>query len=329
MNPPVDPSTDIPRETREPKSTLYVFGSAVMAALVLGLTIFLLIRGFQWRAALADLRAEPGIEILSIERVGFFKKRLLGLRDPLAPSADSILRKHNIGAHTAEVILTEYHSLNTPYAIERERLEQSRLNELRQAVLTAVGEFAKTTTAKREEDLEKITQMLFQARFPEAMKTVDLEWKAHNWGAKGELYAPEHEAFVKEAPAYIVEGELKFDQLVNLTESRTSSIRQDIESADLFTVDLDGLYVHLDRMRRLVADYDAVCARSGLPRAKLQLEISVADLGSIADKIAAIKMGLTAPDGIAAERFLLDLAREQPAGQSPKAFLKLIPVPAP
>mgnify|MGYP003381387588 CR=1 FL=1 len=329
MNPPVDPSTEITREIREPKSTLYVFGSAVLAALILGLTIFLLVRGFQWRAALADLRAEPGIEILSIERVGFFKKRLLGLRDPLAPSADSILRKHNIGANTAEVILTEYHSLNTPYAIEREKLEQSRLNELREAVLTAVGEFAKTTTAKREEDLEKITRMLFQARFPEAMKTVDLEWKTGNWLVKGELYGPHHEAFVKESPAYIVEGDLNFDQLVNLTESRTSSIRRDIEATDLFTVDLDGLYVHIDRMRRLVADYDGVCAKSGLSLPKLQLEISVADLGSVADRIAAIRKGLTGPGGIAGDRFLLDLAREAPAGQSPKAFLKLVPVPAP
>ena len=82
-------------------------------------------------------------------------------------------------------------------------------------------------------------------------------------------------------------------------------------------------------MCRLVADYDEVCAKSNLPRAKLQLEISVADLGSSADRIAAIKKGLTVPGGIAAERFLLDLAREQPTGQSPKAFLKLIPVPAP
>jgi hypothetical protein len=66
---------ELPREkVPGPRSTLYIFGSAVMAALVLGITLFLLVRGFQWRGALADLRAEPGIEILSIERVGFFKR---------------------------------------------------------------------------------------------------------------------------------------------------------------------------------------------------------------------------------------------------------------
>lgn len=99
-----------------PRSTLYVLGASIMAALTLGLTFFLLVRGFQWRGALADLRAEPGIEILSVERAGFFKKRLLGLRDPLAPPADDFLRKHNLGPRAAELVLTEYHSLNTAYA---------------------------------------------------------------------------------------------------------------------------------------------------------------------------------------------------------------------
>ncbi|MBU6181075.1 MAG: hypothetical protein KGR69_15520, partial [Verrucomicrobia bacterium] len=171
------------KPVREPRSTLYVLGSATLAALILGLTFFLLVRGFQWRAALADLRAEPGIEILSVERAGFFRKRLLGLRDPLAPSAESILLKHNIGPHSAEVVLTEYHSFNTPYATQREEAAAARFEALRDSVLTAVGTFADAAMRKREEDLEKITRMLFEARFPEAMKTVDLEWKDGAWHA--------------------------------------------------------------------------------------------------------------------------------------------------
>jgi hypothetical protein len=318
---------EVPRDdVQEPRSTLYIFGSATMAALVLGLTLFLLVRGFQWRGALADLRAEPGIEILSIERVGFFKKRLLGLRDPLAPTAESILIKNNIGPNSAEVVLTEYHSLNTPYAISREKAEQSRFDDLRQSVLSAIGEFAATTSAKREADLERITQMLFQARFPEAMKTVDLEWKDGKWLAKGELYAPQHETFLAESPDYIVDGDLDFGGLVNLTESRTSSIRQDLESTDLFTVDLDGNYVHIDRMRRLVADYDLVCEESGLPQARLQLEITVADPATANERSEALKRGLTAPGGIAKNRFLFDLIVENPTATTPKAYLKLISV---
>lgn len=329
MNPPRESASDPAREAPESMSTLYVFFSAALAALILGMTIFLLVRGFQWRAALADLRAEPGIEILSVERVGFFKKRLLGLRDPLAPTAESILRKRNIGSNSAEVVLTEYHSLNTPYAIQREKSEAARFDELKNSLIAAVGEFAATTTAKREQDLEKITQMLFEARFPEAMKTVDLEWKEGAWWVKGELYAPEHKVFVAESPTYIVEGELKFDGLVNLTESRTSSIRQDIESTDLFTVDLDGNFVHLDRMRRLASDLDLVCRNSALPEYKFQLELLAADPVGIADRVTKLKEGLTGEDGIRKERFLADLARESPAGEAPKVFLKLIPVPLP
>ncbi len=313
--------------TREPRSTLYVLGSATMAALVLGLAIFLLVRGFQWRAALEALRAEPGIEILSVERDGFFRKRLLGLRDPLAPTAESILLKHNIGPHTAKVVLTEYHSLNTPYAKQREEAEAARSEGLRDAVLKAVGDFAETTARQREEDLEKITQMLFEARFPEAMKTVDLEWRDGNWYAKGELYAPEREVFVAEAPAYIVAGELDFGELVDLTEARTSALRQQIESPDLLSVDLDDQPVHLDRMVRLVADYDEVCERSGLPMPRFRLELSAADPAPSMERLAAIKARLTAPRAIAAGRFLDDLATAGDSGIGPRASLKLVPLP--
>lgn len=321
-----DPSPDTARKSGKSKSAPYVFASATIAAIILGLTIFLLIRGFQWRSALADLRAEPGIEILSVERAGFFKKRLLGLRDPLAPTAESILRKNNIAPHSVAVVLTEYHSLNTSYALEREKKEQARFDDLRQSVLMAVGKFAATTMAKRESDLVRITRMLFQARFPEAMKTVALDYEDGVWHAKGELYGPARKIFVEESPAFLVEGELKFDRLVNLTESRTSSIRADLASSNLFTVDLDGNYVHLERSRRLIADYDTVCRLSGLPAPRLQLEITSSDVGSIVHQIAAVKRGLTAPGGIAGERFLTDVAREAPAGESTKAFLRIVPL---
>ncbi len=213
------------RPAREPRSTLYVLGSATLAALILGLTFFLLVRGFQWRAALAALRAEPGIEILSVERTGFFRKAPSRLRDPLAPTAESILLKHNIGPHSVEIILTEYHSLNTPYAKQREEAGAAKFDALRDSVLKAVGEFADAATKKREEDLEKITRMLFEARFPEAMKTVDLEWGTAP-GMRAESFTPRSgEVFVRDSPACIVEGNLDFAGLVDLTAERTSTLR--------------------------------------------------------------------------------------------------------
>jgi hypothetical protein len=316
------------KPVREPRSTLYVLGSATLAALILGLTFFLLVRGFQWRAALADLRAEPGIEILSVERAGFFRKRLLGLRDPLAPSAESILLKHNIGPHSAEVVLTEYHSLNTPYATQREEAAAARFEALRDSVLTAVGTFADAAMKKREEDLEKITRMLFEARFPEAMKTVDLEWKDGAWHASGELYAPQREVFVRESPRCIVEGTLDFEGLVDLTAERTSTLRHQIESPDLLAVDLDDQPVHLERMIRLVRDHDEVCERSGLPKPRLQLEFAAADPASVLTRLAGIRSGLTGPGGIDPGRFLDDLAKANGAG-APRASLKLVLLPPP
>lgn len=329
MAPAASTSAKPPCHEREPRSTLYVLGSAVMAALVLGLTIFLLVRGFQWREALAELRAEPGIEILSVERVGFFKKRLLGLRDPLAPSAESILVKHHIGPHSAEVILTEYHSLNTPYATRRDEAEAAKFDELRDAVLNAVEEFTDGAKTKREEDLDKITRLFFEARFPEAMATVDLEWRDGSWHAVGELYAPEREVFLKESPAYVIEGGITFDQLVDLTASRTSTLRHQIESPDLFAVDLDDQPVHLDRLVRLVKDYDEVCKRSDLIPPRLQLEWVAADPAPAGERLAAIKKSLTGPGRLPEERFLADLAKPGNSATRAKASLKLVPQPEP
>lgn len=306
-------------------STRYIAFSACLAAVILGFTLFLLIRGFQWRGALADLRAEPGIEILSVERVGFFKKRLRGLRDPLAPTAESYLTKHNIGGHSYDIILAEYHSLNTPYAAERNADRLAEVKTIRDELIKTVGSFAEEMKAAREEDLEKITQMLFEARFPEAMKTVELEWKDGGWYVSGELYAPDLEVFLAESPQYIVEGTVDYSKLINLTETRTKALRQDIETTNLLETDLDGTLVHLERIRRLVLDLDEVCERSDLPLPSLQLALT--DLE--APQIEAIKSGLFANDEIDEARCLPDAAITATDLESSVAKLMLVQLSTP
>lgn len=305
------------------RSTLYIACSAGLAAVILGFTLFLLIRGFQWRGALADLRAEPGIEILSVERVGFFKKRLLGLRDPLAPTAESYLRKHHIGPHAADVVLTEYHSLNTPYARQRSTSRAGEIKAIRDDLIQTIGTFADEMKRKREQDLEKITQMLFEARFPEAMKSVDLKWKDGTWYLDGELYAPEREIFLADSPKYIVEGELDFSGLIDLTETRTKALREDIESTNLLDTDLDGNLVHIDRIRRLVLDLDEVCRRSRMPTPALQLTLP----DKTAPEAEMILAALSEDGRIAPDRFL-------PPGEITEsgaevARLMLVPLPPP
>ncbi|MAS91784.1 MAG: hypothetical protein CMO55_01205 [Verrucomicrobiales bacterium] len=313
---------------REPRSLLYVASSATIAAVILGLTIFLLLRGFQWRGALADLRAEPGIEILSVERSGFFKKRLLGLRDPLAPSAESILLKHNIGPHAAEVVLTEYHSLNTKYAEQRADNQDAHVERAKEEFLKALSEFTESVNKKREADLEKITQMLFEARFPKAMETVDIEWKGGSWFVKGELYGPEHETFVEAAPEYIVEGELDFSHLKNLTETLGSSLRHQIESPNLLSKDLDGNLVHLDRIARLLTDYDEVAKKSNIPLPRIQLEVAGASLKELSLELDFIREQLTGYPHIKPDRFYPDLPLEAAGSEESTVHLKLIPSPA-
>lgn len=315
-----DPDEDGPQ-----RSTLYVAFSAVLAAAILVMVAFLLIRGFQWRAALADLRAEPGIEIMSVERVGFFKKRLLGLRDPLAPTAESILLAHNIGPHTSEVFLTEYYSLHTKYAEQRAEKEEIQLVEIRDSLMDAVGNFASEVNAKRDADLEKITQMLFDVKFPEEMKSVQLEWKEGTWHVDGQLYAPEREAFVKAAPAYVLEGELDFSDLVDQTASETSSLRELIEGPNLFATDIDEKFVHLERIIRLVADYDEVCERSDLPRVRVCLEFTTPDPAADEEPIRIIREKLRSAPHLPASRFLPDVVTRS-TDNTASAHLKLVPV---
>ncbi|MEM9015675.1 MAG: hypothetical protein AAGC68_01580 [Verrucomicrobiota bacterium] len=310
---------------KETRSLRYVVVSAFVAATLLALTVFLFIRGYQWRGALAELRAEPGIEILSVERVGFFKKRLRGLRDPLAPSAEEILREHHIGRHAYDLALSEYHSLNTPYAEERKENSIAELQEVRNSLIAAVGEFAARINEKRETDLEKITQMLFETRFPEEMESVDIEWRDGTWFVQGELYAPQRENFVEAAPDCIVEGAIDFSGLDDLTLTRTSSLREAIESTNLLEVDLDGNWVHLERIARLLEDYDLVCDRSELPPPRWQLSVAAKNPETGSEIGNRLSEKLRSHYGTGAERWLSTKVSSDEDSAIPSARFELVP----
>lgn len=291
------------RSRHESTSTLYTIGSALIAAGVLALALFLVIRSFQWRAALADLRAEPGIEILAVERAGLFKKRLVGLRDPLAPPAMDFLAPHHIGEHAVELRLTEYHSLNTPYAREREAQLEERVEGVRDDLIEAAAAFAERVNAQRSQDVEKITRMLFAAKFPEEMKTVSLAREDDTWFAEGGLYEPVYSEFRDSAPDYLLEGRFDFSRLENRTETRTRSLRERIESTDLFQTDLDGNFTHVAQVARLLRDYDEVCAISRVAKPRLRIRI-VAPGDAEGDlRVAALQKELSVLAEIESTRF--------------------------
>ncbi len=306
-------------------SMVQVAVTAVLAAVVLGLTIFKLVSSFQWRNAINDLLAEPGIEVFEVDRVGFFGKRIIGMRDPLAPEIEPILQKNHIDPAKVELILTDYHSLNTPYAKQRLEGDGESLEKLRDSLLEVVTKFAETSAERHDEDIEKITKMILDARFPKEMETVEIRFQEGIWHLEGGLFDPAYSLFKSEAPAFLVRGTPHWGSLVNLTNAETSELKANIESIDLFQKDQDGNFAHLPRLKRLIRDYDAVCKSSKIPTPKLQIEIRGESMGSFADDIQQIRSSLVADGNISTGRFLPDSIITG-TGESVeiKAILKLV-----
>tara|TARA_R110002096_G_scaffold182022_4_gene359788 strand:+ start:1929 stop:2900 length:972 start_codon:yes stop_codon:yes gene_type:complete len=313
----------------QPRSTFYVVGSAVLAALVLGLAAFYLIRGFQWRSALSELRAEPGIEVMAVERVGFIKRRLLGLRDPLAPPAENILRSHGIAPHTVEIELVEYHSTNTAYTLQRKAEAAANAESLQDDLISAAGKFTKTINSQRASDIEHMTRMLFESKFPKAMEEVEMKRINGDWEATGELYGPDLDHFAENASHYIIDGELKLDGLVDLTNRRTTEIETDIGNTNLLVTDIDGNLVHIDRMIRLVSHYDEVCELSKMPVPSLRLEIQSANPDSLSQRIETIQEMLKSSDTHLGDRFSPNAFVYSYSDDGPGIYLKLLPGSAP
>ncbi len=262
---------------------------AVSCALVLALGAFFLIRGLQWRAALADLKADPGIQVMGGQSVGLLKKRVFGLRDPLAPQPAEVLKKHNISPGLVELELAEYHSLNTPFGRQREEEEQRRIEELREQFVAVVGTLSEEYREKRKNDLARISQLLLELRYPEAMRQLQLEAEDGVWYARGQLELQEYEEFKVGAQKYILDGTLDFANLGNATESRLTSLVAGIAGYNLLERDFDGNYPHVARIARLIRDYDDLCERAGIPEKKLRMVLETRnpdEMRPVASKIA-------------------------------------------
>ena len=273
-------------------SNLSMASVAILAALVLGGSIFFLIRGFQWRGALSDLRAEPGIQVLAVRTIGPLKKQVLGMRDPLAPNPHKILQKHNISPNRVDFQLAEYHSLNTPYGRQREEQRARDMAELRGKVIKVVGTLSEESRRLREDELGKISQLLLEMRFPEAMKKLNLQYNDEVWYADGELLANEFEEFKTQAPRYILNGKVDFDNIGNYTQAKSDALVAGIESPNLLDKDYSGEPAHVQRLARLIREFDALCAKSGLAQRRIQLVVQSndpagidRDVNRIADKL--------------------------------------------
>jgi|GEM_PF-676363 len=287
-------------------SPVTVTAVATTAALVLGLSLYSLVRSAQWRAAIADLRTEPGIALLDVSSARPFRRQLTGLRDPLAPTVEEILVRHGLGAGAARLFFTEFHSLHTAYAEERRKQSEAEVRDLHDSLLTVVGEFAKEAERRSAEDLEKLTRAVLEARFPVEMKSVDVRFRGRRWQFRGGLYEPEHSLFTAEAPAFLVRGERNFTGLANLTEIESARLVDAIESADLFQRDDFGRFVHLPRLARLLGELDALYVRSRMPPPRLQITYSTTASGETDSRrwIGPVRERLISEANLAPVRFL-------------------------
>ena len=195
------------------------------------------------------------------------------MRDPLAANPHRILQKHNISPNRVDFQLAEYHSLNTPYARQREEQKAREMAELRGKVIKVVGTLSEENRRLREDELGKISQLLLEMRFPEAMKKLNLQYNDEVWYADGELLANEYEDFKAQAHKYILNGKVDFDKIGNYTQAKSQALIDGIEKPNLLDKDYSGEPAHVQRLARLIREFDALCAESGLAKRRIRLII--------------------------------------------------------
>ena len=306
-----------------------LFFTAIIAALILSLLAFFLIRGFQWRGAMADFRAEPGIQIFSVRPVGILKRRVTGLRDPLSPNPRDILRNHNIDPALIDFQLAEYHSLNTPYGQQRTVEEEKELEQFRNMLVEVVGTLSEENRRLRENELGRISQILLEMRFPEEMKKLDLRYEDGVWFANGELLSNESEEFKALAPKYILNGVVDFENIGDFTQAKTAALKIGIESYNLLDKTLDGEWAHLSRIARLVRDYDALCLKSGISSGNIEMILRANDPISLKSDVEEILEQLIEEAQLIDSRIELKQESDtgQTAGTRDRLFLRIAPDP--
>lgn len=289
-------------------SPLNIVLVSTVAALVLGFAVFASIQSFQWRGALAEMRAEPGIQIMSVRMVSPLKRQVHGLRDPLAPNPLVILEKHNIAASRVDLKLTEYHSLNTPYGREREQIENERFEGLRNTLVGVVGNLAEENRQMREEELGRISQLLLDMRFPEAMKKLQLKYDNGVWHADGKLPENEFVEFKAMAHHYILNGVVDLENIGNYTEEKRSSLVEGIESTNLLDIGLDGEPVHVARVARLIREYDQLSSSSGFEPERINLVLLAGEPEEYQDLVNEIANQLTDQASLVQSRIRISVA---------------------
>ena len=206
---------------------------AFLVAAILGLVAWNLHCAHDWSRVEAALRSEPGIEVLLVEDIGFHKRKVSGLRDPLARDPKEILEE--VGGHHGKVefAMPPFHSLDTPFAEQRENerslAHSSELTAQRRQFATELANLESATELAREQDQIALTPRLFSCRFPTAGK-VALKRAGNIWQLTGEAEEPLYSEIVRHAPGLPLSGTLETSGLINATIGRTQLLLEKIEA---------------------------------------------------------------------------------------------------
>ncbi|MEO0416207.1 MAG: hypothetical protein AAF226_14765 [Verrucomicrobiota bacterium] len=181
---------------------------AIIAALVLAIGAYLTFDNYRWNGAISALKAAPGIEVMAVQRIGPFSKRITGLRDvhPDAQNPEDILVANNIHPSSADLHFVDYHSLNTPFQEKRNQKFEERLDQLSKLIGDTVGELSQTQKTQRQSDLSKISQLLLELKYPEMMDRIKVENRQGSWRAIGDVTTADIELLTGEAAQYLMGG---------------------------------------------------------------------------------------------------------------------------
>ncbi len=305
---------------RSPKAKMITM---IVAALVLGSVVIGVIQGIKWRNALAAMRAEPGVEVVSVRQAGLFKKHILGLRDPLSKSPMAILEENGISARQVDLQMTEYHSLNTQFGRMREEGEAKQLRTFRQQMIGVAGQLSEEHRRQMDEELGKISSLLLEMRFPEAMRRLDLKYSDGIWYADGELPEDQFLDFKKEVHRFILNGDIDFNRLNNFTDAKLGSISAALYKLNLLDRDLNDNFVNLEQAAELIAEHDKHSEQSKRKKGTVRLILEAKDSSQYSDHVHPIRLKLLDLTGLSAGRIRVEVPTP-PKDPVVDAFLRVV-----
>jgi outer membrane protein OmpA-like peptidoglycan-associated protein len=140
------------------RSYRWVWPVTALALLIIALTFFLVRQQLRWNHYVEHLRAEPGI-ILASEESHWNSFSVVGLRDPLSPDPELLLRRSGIDPQKVASRWEPYSSLDPVFATARKLLNS------KEAIEQQVIRFSANSATLEPSELAKVDVLAAQINF--------------------------------------------------------------------------------------------------------------------------------------------------------------------